>query len=166
MARNAAGNQAGAAPTIVLVSNSVAAAAVVWLEDALSSGASGAGGGGDGRTWINGNPAPFSGALAQLTPAVERAMRKVHERANSKRAETERDSLIGELKEVPAQIKILSGLPPICALCKRTRDHQTGWQPLEAYLQQHSEATLTHELCPECAQKIPPAALGGHQPGF
>lgn len=97
--------------------------------------------------------------LAHLTPAVERALREVDERTSRRRAELERDSLLRELKETVAQFRTLSGLLPICALCKKIHDQQSGWQPLEAYLQQHSEATLTHELCPDCVQKIPPAIL-------
>ncbi|MBI3191617.1 MAG: Ig-like domain-containing protein, partial [Pedosphaera parvula] len=64
VARDASGNQGTAAPTIVLVSNSVAAASVVWIEDALPSGAVGSGSGGEAWTWTNSSPAPFSGALA------------------------------------------------------------------------------------------------------
>ena len=93
--------------------------------------------------------------LGLLAPAIQRALREAEDRASRRQLEAERDALIRELKEALVQAKILTGLLPICALCKKIRDHQHGWQPMEVYLQQHSDATLTQELCPECAQKIP-----------
>jgi DNA-binding NtrC family response regulator len=94
--------------------------------------------------------------LSHLAPAVRRALHEMEERAGRKRAEQERDLLLHELKEALTQIKTLTGLVPVCALCKKIRHHQHGWQPMEIFLQQHTDAALTHELCPECTQKIPP----------
>lgn len=44
----------------------------------------------------------------------------------------------------------LEGLLPVCTWCKKIRDEQRGWQPMEAYVAQHSEARVTHGICPEC----------------
>lgn len=52
-----------------------------------------------------------------------------------------------------AQIKILRGLLPICADCKRIRSGDDQWQSLETYIRDHSEATFTHSLCPVCFDK-------------
>jgi CheY-like chemotaxis protein len=103
--------------------------------------------------------------LSHLTPVVQRALREAGDRRSRKWLEVEREQLIKELKDALTQIKSLSGLLPICTLCKSVRDHLHGWQPLEAYLQKHSDATLTQELCPDCVEKIYPAAFGGRQPG-
>ncbi len=89
--------------------------------------------------------------LMHLAPAIQRALREADDRTARTRLEAERDALIRELKEALVQIKTLTGLLPICASCKKIRDHQHGWQPMEVYLQKHSDAMLTHELCPECA---------------
>jgi PleD family two-component response regulator len=101
--------------------------------------------------------------LLQLPPAIERALREMEDRAARKQLEAERDQLIQELKESLTQIKALTGLLPICAFCKKVRDHQSGWQHIETYLQNHSDAMLTHELCPECEMKISPAMLKSGQ---
>lgn len=101
--------------------------------------------------------------LTQLPHAVERALREVDDRAARKQLERDRDQLIRELKETLAMIKPLTGLLPVCAVCKRIRDYQHGWQPMEAYLQTHSDAALAHELCPECETKISPALLNRGQ---
>jgi hypothetical protein len=55
-----------------------------------------------------------------------------------------------------AQIKVLRGLLPICAVCKKIRDDRGYWNRLEAYLSEHSEAELTHGFCPECFERLYP----------
>jgi hypothetical protein len=64
------------------------------------------------------------------------------------------EALIGELREAMDNIKVLSGLVPICAWCKKVRDDQGYWQQVEAYVASHSEATFTHAICPECLAKM------------
>lgn len=58
--------------------------------------------------------------------------------------------LIGELKEALDHVKMLSGLLPICAHCKKVRDDHGFWQQVERYISDHSEAKFSHGLCPEC----------------
>jgi CheY-like chemotaxis protein len=69
-------------------------------------------------------------------------------------AERERDRLIEELKNAIAQVKILSGLLPICSNCKKIRDDKGYWRQLEAYIRDHSEAEFTHGICPECMKLL------------
>jgi CHASE3 domain sensor protein len=71
-----------------------------------------------------------------------------------KKAEEEREKLIAELQEALTNIKTLGGLLPICAWCKKIRDDKGYWNQVEAYIQQRSEATFSHALCPECARKM------------
>ncbi|MGA2581513.1 MAG: DUF4118 domain-containing protein [Bryobacteraceae bacterium] len=52
------------------------------------------------------------------------------------------------------KMKVLSGLLPVCAWCKRVRDEQGEWQMLEAYIHDHSEADFTHGMCPDCAREL------------
>jgi hypothetical protein len=48
------------------------------------------------------------------------------------------------------EARVLSGLLPICSVCKKIRDDESVWEPLELYISRHSEALLSHSLCPEC----------------
>ncbi len=65
-----------------------------------------------------------------------------------------------------ATIKRLEGLLPICSYCRKIR--QDGgdpkdphdWQPLEAYISEHSQADFTHSICPECLKEIYPEGRG------
>jgi K+-sensing histidine kinase KdpD len=52
------------------------------------------------------------------------------------------------------KVRVLSGLLPICAWCKRVRDDHDQWQPLETYIHDHSEADFTHGMCPGCAREL------------
>jgi len=54
---------------------------------------------------------------------------------------------------VRTRLKILSGLLPICASCKKIRDDKGYWNQNEAYIAEHSKAEFSHSICPECSQK-------------
>jgi AmiR/NasT family two-component response regulator len=61
-----------------------------------------------------------------------------------------------ELREALNSIKMLSGLLPICGNCKKIRDDEGRWHTLEEYITEHSEATFTHGICPECLARLFP----------
>ena len=58
------------------------------------------------------------------------------------------------VEERSAQLKVLGGLLPICGECKSIRDDQGYWRELETFLDENSEATFTHGLCPDCATRF------------
>ncbi|MCI5207412.1 MAG: hypothetical protein D3910_01145, partial [Candidatus Electrothrix sp. ATG2] len=68
---------------------------------------------------------------------------------NSQRVELD---LLSALEEV----KILRGIIPICASCKKIRSDEGVWDQLEVYIQEHSEAEFSHSICPECMVKLYP----------
>lgn len=59
-------------------------------------------------------------------------------------------SHLQELRETLARINRLEGIIPICMHCKKIRDDQNGWNQLEKYLSDHSEAKFSHGICPHC----------------
>ena len=52
------------------------------------------------------------------------------------------------------QIQVLSGLLPICSSCKKIRNDQQEWEPLEEYISERSDSEFTHSLCPDCMEKF------------
>ncbi|MGH7353974.1 MAG: response regulator [Candidatus Rokuibacteriota bacterium] len=58
-----------------------------------------------------------------------------------------------ELEEALHKVKLLQGLIPICAWCKKVRDDRNYWQQVEQYVTEHSEARFTHSICPDCRAK-------------
>lgn len=61
-----------------------------------------------------------------------------------------------ELEKALSSVKLLSGLLPICASCKKIRDDNGYWNQIEAYIRDHSEAQFSHGICPDCAGKLYP----------
>ncbi len=59
-----------------------------------------------------------------------------------------------ELKEALENLKSLSGLLPICSHCKNIRDDKGYWNQIEEYLEAHTEASLSHSLCPKCYEEL------------
>ncbi len=87
--------------------------------------------------------------INELRSTIEIAMVK-HKAAKAQ------ESLIGQLEKALQEVKTLSGLLPICASCKKIRDEDKNWQPIEDYIADHSEADFTHGICPECARRLYP----------
>jgi len=71
-----------------------------------------------------------------------------------KAAEQEREQLVVELQDALAKVKLLSGFLPICASCKKIRNDAGYWQQIEIYIHDHSEATFSHGICPDCGKKL------------
>jgi hypothetical protein len=63
---------------------------------------------------------------------------------------------IRQRERAESEIKILTGLLPICSHCKKIRDDQGYWNQLESYIHDHSEAEFSHSICQECAKKYYP----------
>lgn len=67
---------------------------------------------------------------------------------------TERQRLLTELQEALSRVKTLSGLIPICASCKKVRNDAGYWESVEVYIRDHTDAEMTHGLCPDCMQRL------------
>jgi sigma-B regulation protein RsbU (phosphoserine phosphatase) len=61
-----------------------------------------------------------------------------------------------ELQRALREVKVLRGLIPICASCKKIRNDGGFWQQLEEYIGEHSEAEFSHGLCQPCLKKLYP----------
>jgi AmiR/NasT family two-component response regulator len=63
--------------------------------------------------------------------------------------------LNAELQQALSTIKTLGGLVPICAWCgRKIQDDKGQWYDVEAYIEQHLEAQLTHGICPDCFERM------------
>jgi sigma-B regulation protein RsbU (phosphoserine phosphatase) len=61
---------------------------------------------------------------------------------------------VAELQEALGRVHKLEGLLPICAWCKRIRNDQNYWEQLEIYIAEHTDASFTHGICPDCCEKL------------
>ena len=64
---------------------------------------------------------------------------------NRKLAET-----LADKEKLLEEIKVLQELLPICSGCKRIRDDNDKWWPIEAYVRKHTGTDFTHTMCPDC----------------
>ena len=55
-----------------------------------------------------------------------------------------------------SMINMLGALLPICANCKKIRESNGTWTPIEEYITDRSEAEFSHSICQECAKKLYP----------
>ena len=63
-------------------------------------------------------------------------------------------TLLGtQSRQLRQRVRALEGLLPICSFCKSIRDDKEAWVRIEEYLTQHSDAIVSHGLCPDCAKK-------------
>jgi PAS domain S-box-containing protein len=70
-----------------------------------------------------------------------------------KKLEKERERLVEELRNTLDKVRTLRGLLPICSSCSKIRDDKGNWTHVDVYIRDHSEADITHGLCPECEKK-------------
>jgi GAF domain-containing protein len=64
-----------------------------------------------------------------------------------------------ELATALEEVKVLSGLLPICSHCKSIRDDAGYWSSLERYFQTQTDARFSHGICPGCLEVEHPAVL-------
>jgi hypothetical protein len=83
------------------------------------------------------------GTVAALTHSCLRRM--ATEEARRKAAE-----------EVGQMVRIVSGLLPMCAWCRKIRNETGSWEQWETYIRSHSHVEFTHGICQECAGRFNP----------
>jgi len=78
---------------------------------------------------------------------LENMERKVKDRTHELKVSNE------ELKKAIATIKTISGIVPLCAWCNnQIKDDNDKWIKLEEFIEGHSDAQITHGMCPSCAK--------------
>ncbi len=73
----------------------------------------------------------------------------------------ERLKLITELTDSISKVKVLTGLLPICAGCKKIRNDKGYWEQVENYLKAHADIEFTHGFCPDCMERLYPEFMQG-----
>ena len=81
------------------------------------------------------------------TIGIVEYVRNITER---KRAEESRLNLITELHNTLSEVKTLRGILPLCSYCKNIRNDKGYWEKVDVYIHQHSEADVSHGICPDC----------------
>ncbi len=98
----------------------------------------------------------FVHSKAEYDPARHTVFGVIQDITARKRAELDRERLIGDLRKALEDLKTLRGIVPICAHCKNIRDDAGYWQQVEAFVSAHTEAQFSHGICPTCLEKFYP----------
>lgn len=70
--------------------------------------------------------------------------------------EEKHEKLKNKVQKAQEEIKTLRGILPFCSFCKRIRDDKGYWEKVDVYIKKHSEAVISHSICPECAKRYYP----------
>jgi phosphoserine phosphatase RsbU/P len=66
------------------------------------------------------------------------------------------DQLAARLVVAERQLRLqhrmsaLESMLSVCAFCKKIRDEDDCWEPMEAYISEHTETQFSHAYCPQC----------------
>lgn len=81
---------------------------------------------------------------------------KVGQFIERKQLADETAALVRELQDAASNNRVIRGLLPICATCKRIRDPKGNWEEVEHFIQTLSTAQFSHTVCDTCARKAHP----------
>jgi hypothetical protein len=57
--------------------------------------------------------------------------------------------------ELKTRVVVLESILPMCASCKKTRDHTGKWQSIETYIEHQQTGTqVSHGSCPRCTTEV------------
>lgn len=59
-----------------------------------------------------------------------------------------------DLHKTLSELKYIQGILPVCAGCGAVKDRAGNWHEWQSYLNEHTEAVLSHGLCPDCVKKF------------
>lgn len=60
---------------------------------------------------------------------------------------------VASLERAARKIERLETLLPLCASCKSFRGEDGAWHPVEEFLAEHAATSVTHGMCPTCAER-------------
>ena len=63
---------------------------------------------------------------------------------------------LAEKERLLKENQILRQILPICSGCRRIRDHEGRWWPIETYVSKVQGAQWTHTICPDCCEVMYP----------
>ncbi len=91
----------------------------------------------------SGKPLKIVGVSSDITPRKHREQEQTQLLRKLREALTEKEELL-------KGVITLRGLLPICSGCKRIRDENGVWWPLDAYVKSKTDAELTDTVCGDC----------------
>lgn len=66
------------------------------------------------------------------------------------------NTALTDLQKTLDEVKTLQGIIPMCCNCQKIRDDEGYWEKVDEYIARHSDADITHGICPACREKLYP----------
>ncbi|NNK86100.1 MAG: hypothetical protein HKO91_11185, partial [Desulfobacterales bacterium] len=95
----------------------------------------------------------LTGSLLLTTLLVFYMLRKIHYTSEIEQRIKIQAQTNKSLRQALDEVRTLRGIVPICSYCKKVRDDKGYWEQVDVYLHKHSQADISHGICPECAKK-------------
>ena len=92
-------------------------------------------------------------------PAIGYFMTIFEDITDRKQATRERERLIDELQHASTEIETMRGILPLCCYCKKVRNDEGFWEQVDSYITNHSQADISHGICPACMKEHYPEEL-------
>ena len=86
-------------------------------------------------------------------PVIRAGIINARDVTEQKAAEEHERTLLRELQQAVSEVKVLKGILPICASCKRIKDGNGKWEAVESYVRERTNAEFSHGVCPDCAAR-------------
>ena len=96
----------------------------------------------------------------EIAAAIQVARYRAQRDAELARYRRELEEANASLRAALSDIKVLSGLLPVCAWCNDVRNDHGYWESVYGYLERASDLRVTHGICPTCAEKVNSAING------
>jgi hypothetical protein len=75
-------------------------------------------------------------------------------RGHLNKKEKELKKVNEDLVKALKSVKELGALLPMCISCKKIRSDKGYWDRMENYVMEHSKASFSHGICPDCLQEF------------
>jgi K+-sensing histidine kinase KdpD len=63
-------------------------------------------------------------------------------------------NLVKDLRIALSEVKLLESFLSVCCQCKKIRNDDGSWQPIDSYIAAHTDTKISHGYCPECSRKV------------
>lgn len=108
----------------------------------------------------------WSGSIAAVAIAVIAFIARSNRRlaaeiAERRRIEGEKEALIVDLQQALEENRCLHGILPLCSHCKKIRTADGSWEEVDLYIHKHSQADISHSICPDCVKTHYPQLRAG-----
>ena len=108
----------------------------------------------------------WSGSIAVIAVAVIAAIARSNRRlaaeiAERRKVEEEKEALIVDLQLALEENRSLHGILPLCSHCKKIRTDDGSWEEVDLYIHKHSQADISHSICPDCLKTHYPQVRAG-----